>query len=41
MGRKFIGIELKEAYFNHAQKFLRVAESTARNQSRSLFEEDA
>lgn len=40
MGRKFIGIELKETYFNHAQKFLRVAESTARNQSRSLFDED-
>ena len=40
MGRKFVGIELKETYFNHAQKFLRVAESNARNNTATLFNDD-
>jgi len=40
MGRKFVGIELKETYFNHAQKFLRVAEANARNTTATLFADD-
>lgn len=36
-GRKFIGFELKETYFNAACKNLRVAESEYRNISRNLF----
>jgi len=36
-GRRFIGIELKESYFNHACKFLELAEKTA--SSMELFDD--
>lgn len=37
-GRKFVGVELKESYFNDAVKNLRLVEPGARNQQLSLFE---
>jgi DNA modification methylase len=40
LGRKFVGIELKQSYFDHAQKFLRIAEAKAKNATGTLFGDD-
>lgn len=39
MGRRFVGIELKEAYYNQAIKNLKQADHEFRNSHRSLFDE--
>jgi superfamily II DNA or RNA helicase len=39
MGRRFLGIELKEAYYNQAIKNLKRAEQEFRNGNRTLFDE--